>query len=122
MALFNISNERWKLILGVTLTFILLDYIIHLIGLLPQPQFLPPFYFIGKLIALPLAFITLTKLFPRLEANNPTTHYIILGIALQIRYILFYGTLYTPFDHLSFIIIHATLIWISSLIIKTVKI
>ena len=103
------GDDKAKFIVGATIAFVILDYVIHYIGLLPEPSQLPPYYFIGKLALIP-AWLLVDKVFPNLK-KQALAFYLVLASLLQIRYIFYYSNLYSLLDHTLFIGVHAILIF-----------
>ena len=92
----------------ITLIFTLGDYLIHLFGfILPGLETLPDFYFIFKLIALPITLLILVNRF-KLKTFALCT---VAAVLLQTRYFLL-GT-YDITTNILFIVVHYVLILIA---------
>ncbi len=96
----------------ITFIFTVLDYIAHVMGILPVIAELPTLYFIFKLIALPLTLIILVNRF-NLRGFSLC---IAAAILLQIRYFLL--NIYSTQVNILMIVIHYFLILISIMIVR----
>ena len=97
-----------KTLAAITILFTLLDWMVHNFELLPK--IVPDYYFIFKLIALPVFIYLIVRYIPKLS-NDKWLFSIILAALLQIRY--FYMNIYGGVQNLEFIGVHYVLIYMT---------
>ena len=95
-----IEKFNFKEAIIVTLIFTALDYIVHVIGILPEIPALPEGYFIFKVIALPLILVFLST-----RANfKGFLIYPLVAVILQVRY--YFLDIYDVNINIMMIVIH----------------
>lgn len=105
-----------KKIIIVTVLFLALDYISHILGILPGPAALPQYYFIFKLILFPIAVYILANL---IKMKEGILLYALSALILQVRY--YYLGIYDMQTNLIMMAVHFAFIFAAFKISEKIK-